>query len=350
MQMPSRPRRIIRRGVWPVAMMALPLALFATPALETGFTYDFRVSSSSTQGDQTKELSVMAGRGQVAGDKARIDLSEAKNGGPMFTGKGGYVMVKDGGTTMYMVDPGEKQYYSFNMEQMFAGIGSTLKMMGGMVKMTMTDVKIDVQDLGAGERIQGYSTRHVRQTQSHTISVSVLGRKSSTTSVDTTEMWIATDLKHVGNPFLGMGAAAAGVDFGNPDFKKQALAAQAKIPAGLPLKSVSRNHSTDEKGKTSMIVSTMEVTNFKKGDIPASTFAIPGDYKEVPMPFAELAAMGDSVEAARARDKGAAANGAADKASSEKTGDELKDAVKEAGKQGVKEEAAKKLRGLFKKP
>lgn len=349
MSTPSRSRRIIRRGAWPVAMVALPVALFATPALEAGFTYDFRVSSASTQGDQTKELTVMAGRGQVAGDKARVDLSEAKNGGPMFTGKGGYVMVKDGGATMYMVDPAEKQYYSFNMEQMFAGLGSTLKMMGGMVKMTMTDVKIDVQDLGAGERIQGYPTRHVRQTQSHTISVSVLGRKSSTTSADTTEMWIAPELKHVGNPFLQMGGAAAGMDFGNPDYKKQSLAAQAKIPAGFPLRSVSRSHSTDEKGKTSVVVSTMEVTNFRKGDVPASVFAIPGDYTEVPMPFAELAALGDSVDAARAREGGA--NGAtADKASPGKTGDELKEAVKEAGKEGVKEEAKKKIRGLFKKP
>src|SRR5699024_10778668 len=121
---------------------------------------------------------------------------------------------------------------------------------------------------------------------SHTISVSVLGRKSSTTSVDTTEMWIAPELKHAGNPFLSMGTAAAGVDFGNPDFRKQSQAAQAKIPAGFPLKSVSRNHSTDDKGKTTLTRSTMEVTNFQKGDIPASAFAIPGDYKEVAMPFA----------------------------------------------------------------
>lgn len=353
MPMPSRPRRLSPRRAWPIAFVALPAALLATPALEPGFTYDFRVSTSSAQGSQTKELSVMAGRGQVAGDKARIDLSEAKNGGPMFTGKGGYVMVKDGGATMYMVDPGEKQYYSFNMEQMFAGLGSALKMMGGMVKMTMSDVKIDVADLGAGESIQGYATRRVRQTQSYTVSVSVLGRKSSTTSADTSEIWIAPELKHIGNPFLQMGTAAAGMDFGNPDFKRQSQAAQAKMPAGFPLKSVSRSHATDEKGKSTLTVSTMEVTNFQKADVPASAFAIPGDYKEVPMPFAELAAVGDSLDAARARDgarAGGAAGATADKASPEKTGDELKDAVKDAGKASVKEEAAKKLRGLIRKP
>ena len=338
-----RSRRSKLRHAWPLAAILLPAALFATPLFEAGITYDFRVSTTSGQGDNSKELSVMAGRGQVTGSSARIDLSEAKNGGPMFTGKGGYVVVKDDGN-MYMVDPGEKQYYSFNTEQMFAGLGSALKMMGGMVKMTMSDVKIDVQDLGAGERIQGYATRHIRQTQSHKMTVSVLGRKSSTTSNDTSEMWIAPELKLAGNPFLQMGSAASGIDFGSPEYKSQTQAAQAKIPAGFPLKSVSRSHATDDKGKSTMTVSTMEVTNFQKGDIPASAFTIPGDYKEIQMPFAELASMSDSLDAARAR----SGNASADK--KESTGEELKEAVKEAGKESAKEEAKKKIRGIFRKP
>ncbi len=337
-------RRSKLRHAWPLAAIMLPVALFATPLFEAGITYDFRVSTSSVQGDNSKELSVMAGRGQVTATNARIELSEARNGGPMFTGKDGYVVVKDGGATMYMVDPGEKQYYAFNMEQMFAGLGSALKMMGGMVKMTMSDVKFDVQDLGAGERIQGYATRHIRQTQSHTLTMSVLGRKNSTTSHDTTDMWIAPELKLAGNPFLQLGAAASGIDFGSPEYKKQFQAAQARIPAGFPLKSVTRNHSTDDKGRPSLTISTMEVTNFQKGDIAASTFAIPGDYKEVQMPFAELAAMGDSLDAAKAR----SGNVSADE--KESTGEELKEAVKEAGKEGVKEEAKKKIRGIFRKP
>lgn len=339
-----RSRRSKLRHAWPLAAVMLPAALFATPLFEAGITYDFRVSTSSVQGDNSKELSVMAGRGQVTGSSARIDLVEAKNGGPMFTGKDGYVIVKDGGTTMYMVDPGEKQYYSFNTEQMFAGLGSALKMMGGMVKMTMSDVKIDVKDLGAGERIQGYATRHIRQAQTHTMTVSVLGRKSVTISNDTTEMWIAPELKMVGNPFLQMGAAASGIDFGSAEYKTQTQAAQAKIPAGFPLKSVSRSHATDGKGKSTMTISTMEVTNFKNGDIPANTFAIPGDYKEIQMPFAELASMGDSLDAARARSGNATAG------EKESTGEELKEAVKEAGKESAKEEAKKKIRGIFRKP
>lgn len=347
-------RHTLRRA-WPVALVAVPAALLATPARDAGITYDFKVSSASTQGGKSRDGTAMAGRAQMTADRARIDLSEARNGGPMFDSKGGYVVVTDGGAKMYMVDPSEKQYFAFNMEQMLAGVSSTLKMVGGMVKMTMSDVKMDVQDLGAGESIAGHSTRHLRQTQSYTLSVSVLGRKSSTTTADTTEIWVATDLKNVGNPFLRMGNAAAGLDFGNPDFKAQYQSVQAKMPAGLPLRSVSRSHSTDDKGNTTLATSTMEVTNIQKGDIPASAFAIPGDYTEVQMPFAELAALGDSLDAARGReDARANASAKADAAKADASGegitDAVKEGVKEGAKQGVKEEAAKKIRGIFRKP
>jgi len=344
--------RHLSRRVWPVALVLVPAALLATPSSDAGWTYDFKVTSSSVQGDKTREGTALVGRTQMTSDNARIDLTEARNGGPMLDGKGGYVIVKDGGT-MYMVDPSKKEYFAFNMEQMVAGVSSTLKMVGGMVKMTMSDVKMDLQDMGAGESIQGHSTRHVRQTQSHTMSVSVLGRTSTTTTVDTTDIWIAPDLKNVGNPFLAMGnAAAAGLGFDNPEFRNQHQAVMAKMPAGLPLKSVSRNHSTDDKGNTTLTTSTMEVTNIQQGDVPSSAFAIPGDFSQVQMPFAELAALGDSVDAAKAREGVAADadNGVSGEGVTDAVKEGVKEGVKEATKSTVKEEAKKKLRGIFGRP
>ena len=346
----AAPVRQLRR--WPalVALSALPALLVATPLLAQGLTYDFKVTSTATDGAKTRELNVMAGRGQVEGTNARIDLSEAKNGGPMFGSKGGYVLVKESGAKMYMVDPGEKQYYLFNTDQMMAGLNSSMRMIGGMVKMTMTDPKLELQDLGAGERIQGYATRHVRQLQSVTMSVSVLGRKSSTTSADTTDIWIAPDLKLVVNPFLRMGtSAAAALDFGNPEFRQQLLAVQAKMPAGLALRSVMHGTSTDDKGKVTKTETRMEVTNLQKGAVAAAAFALPAGYTEVEMPFAELAALGDSLDAAKARQ--GSADAAAGKDSKDGSmGDGVKDAVKEAGKESAKKQAAKKLRGIFKRP
>jgi len=333
---PATRRRLVR----PLAA-AIPLALLAAavPAVEPGLSYDFTLTTTATEDGRSRELVAMTGHGQVtrAGD-ARVDLGEVKNGGPMAK-KNAYVIVQ-GGERMLMVDPEEKQYYTFNLEQMMAGMGSLLQATSGLVRIQMSNVEVDVADLGAGERLQGYATRHLRLTQSYTMTMSVLGRRNATTSTDTVDYWIAPELKHVVNPFLRMGNAAAGMlDFGNPDFQAQMRAANEKLAIGLPLRSVTRSASTDDKGKTTTMAGTMEVTNLRSGDIPASAFAIPAGYTEVEMPFAQLAALGDSLAAARR------ASGA-DTVPQPSAGDAAKKAAAEGAKQG----AVGRLRGLIRKP
>ncbi|HEY0972659.1 MAG TPA: hypothetical protein VGE02_16945 [Gemmatimonadales bacterium] len=307
------------------------LALAAPAALGAqGITYDFAIRSQQVDGGKTKELSHVVGRSQVDGDRARVDLSSVKNGG-MMASEDAYVIVTDGGGRMIMVQPKERKYYSFTTEQMMAGMSGALKAAGGLLKMEMSNVKIDVEDLGAGEQIHGFDTRRLRMTQSLTMSVSVFGRKNVTTTTDTTTYWVAPALKQVQNPFLSSGRSAAGmIDFGNPEFRAQLVAANAKLAVGAPLRTESRSVATDEKGKQSVTVTAMEVTKLERGDVPASVFEIPAGYEEVPMPFEELAAMGDSVDAANAR--GAAPDGG-----------------KDAGSEKEPEGARKKLGGLLKK-
>lgn len=356
--MPARPRPARRLAL--AAAVAVPLALVAAapaPAFDPGITYDFRVSTRTGEGAEAKELAGIVGRGQVSGSRARVDIREASGPNP-FTKKGTY-MVVPGDARMLMVLPEEQQYYAFNMEQLAAGMGSMMKAMGGMVKMTMSDVKIGVEDLGAGEKLHGYDTRRLRMTQSFTMTVSVLGRKTVTTSADTTESWVAPALKDVVNPFLRMGNAAGAVDFGNPDYARQLKAANEKMAAGLPLRTVSRAVATDEKGKVTVTSMTMEVTNLQRGDVALAAFEIPPGYQEVPMPFAELAALGDSLEAAKARD--AAAGGEGKEATAAKAAgadgpdaasmkDAAKGAAKEAGAAKAADQAKKAIRGIFKRP
>jgi hypothetical protein len=333
---PTTPRRL----AWPLAAaIPLLLAAAAAPVAEPGLMYDFTMKTTATQDGRSRDVVSMSGRGQVtrAGD-ARVDLADASGGGPMVS-KGGYIIVQ-GGTRMLMVNPEEKHYFSFNLEQMMAGMGSLLQATGGLVRMQMSDVKVDVADLGAGGTMQGYATRHMRLTQSYTLTMSVLGRRNATTSADTIDYWIAPELKHVVNPFLRMGgAAAAMLDFGNPDFQAQMRAANEKLAIGLPLKSVTRSASTDDKGKTTSTTGTMEVTNVRTADIPAETFVVPAGYTEVEMPYAQLAALGDSLAAAR-RAAGA------DTVETPSAGE----AAKKAAEEGAKKSAASRLRGLIRKP
>jgi len=339
-----------RRRLALAAAAAVPvLLLAAAPGTEPGLTYEFRsVVNQREAGGKT--LAGVTGRAQVVGGQARIDITDATGPNP-FTQKGTYVVVGADGR-MLMVLPKEKQYYAFNMEQMLAGAGNALNAMGGLVKMTMSDTKVDVQDLGAGEKMHGYDTRHLRMVQAYTMSVSIMGRKQVTTAADTMETWVAPALKDVVNPFLRMGNATTAIDFGNAEYRRQLQAANAKLAAGLPLRSVMRSVAKDEKGKEQRTTMTMEVTKLDRGDVAMAAFAVPAGFEEVPMPMAELAALGDSVNAAKARSAAAGGDTAAkaDGPDAASMKDAAKAAAEKTGKAAATEEAKKRLRGIFKRP
>ena len=343
--MSGRPRR------W--SLLALPLVvpaalLTAAPSAEPGLVYEFRsVTTQGEPGASGKQLAAVAGRGQVAGGRARIDITGAAGPNP-FTKEGSYVVVQEGGGRMLMVVPEEKQYFAFDLEQMLAGAGAALNAMGPLLKLTMSDVKIDVQDLGAGERLHGHDTRHLRMTQHFTMTVTVMGRKQVTTSADTMETWVAPALRDVVNPFLRVSSAAGAIDFGNPDYRRQLLAANEKLGVGLPLRSVARSVATDEKGKQQRTSMTVEVTRLERADVPTAAFTMPDGYAEVPSPMAALAAVGDSTAATKA---GGTPGAAADAAKTDAPdAAALKEAADRAARAKAAEEAKKRVRGIFRRP
>lgn len=326
--------------------ISIPLVFAAATPFTDGMTYEFQIKSQSTR-TGNKEQVTMRGRGTYAGDEAKIEILEAGSstgGSESFGGKGGYFIVKGGGKEMYLVSPKDKQYMKWDIANMFAGMAKMMNAVGGLVKMQMSDVKIDAQDLGAGETVQGYPTHHFRMTQNYTMTASVFGRSTKTTNATTTDYYFAPALK-IANPFVSNSdqmAMASSMDiFNNPDFKNQMMAAQAKIrKTGIPLKTVTTTVSTDSKGKTETTVSTMEMINFIKTNVPSSAFAIPSDYKMMEMPSMNMAGSGNgngkdgpalNVDSVAAAAKAGAAEGAKQ---------EVKDAAKNA--------TVKKLRGIFK--
>ncbi|HUQ20135.1 MAG TPA: hypothetical protein VM099_11030 [Gemmatimonadaceae bacterium] len=341
--MVSRPSRLAAVAAVPFLLAARPLAA----PMAGGTTYEFVVRSTSTaSGD--KESVMMRGRGTFAGTDGRIDILEAgsqSGGSETFGGKGSYFLVLDGGKKMMLVDPSNKQYMQWDMASMLAGMSKMVNAVGGLVHMEMSEIKIDAQDLGAGETIQGYSTRHFRMTQNYSISAKMFGRTSKSRSESTTDYYFAPALKALSNPFMSNSQAwAASFDmFNNPDYKSQMQAAQSKIQFGVPVKSVVRTVTTDEKGKQQVSVVTSEMINFKNTDVPSSTFAIPASYKMVEMPKMDMSASATSNSSSSA----SADINADSIANAAKEG--AKEGVKEGVKEGAKEATAKKLRGIFKR-
>ena len=336
----SRPSRLALVAAVPLLIAARPLAA----PMAGGTTYEFIVH---TQSDRmgNKESVIMRGKGTFAGSDGRIDILEtaAQGNSSMFGGKGSYFLMLDGGKKMMLVDPANKQYMEWDAAGMFAGMSKMMNAMSGLVKMEMSDVKIESHNLGAGETIQGYKTVHYRMVQNYTMNVKVFGRSSKSRNETTTDYYFAPALRGLANPFVSNGQALAGSSdmFNNPDYKSQMAAAQSRIEYGVPVKTVITTVRTDEKGKAETSVVTSEMLNFHNTDVPSSTFHIPDHYTLVQMP--KLDANIAAGAPAAGKDSGSTVTVPDINADSA-----AKKAAADAAKAAAKEAAKSKLRGIFK--
>ena len=334
-----------------IAAAAIPFVFAAAKPVADGMTYEF-VMKSTSKATGNKEQVSMRGRGTYAGDDAKIEIIDASSstgGDEAFGGKGTYFIVKDGGKEMFLVNPSEKSYMKWDIANMFAGMSKAINAVGGLVKMQLSDVQIEAHDLGAGESVQGYPTRHIRMVQNYTVSASMFGRTSKNKTETTTDYYFAPSLR-IANPFVSNSQQMAMMSqfdmFKNPDYQSQMKAANAKLPKnGVPLKTVTTTVTTDEKGKQETSTTTMEMVNFKPSNVPASAFAIPSDYKMIEMPDLN-AAMSANANAKGGEQKGPGFN-------ADSVGAAAKEGAKEGVKEGVKQETkqavTKKIRGIFKR-
>jgi hypothetical protein len=311
-------------------------------AVVPGLTYTFRMSTAESDESFSaarKVLTQSVGKVQVAGDKARIDFAEVKGPSPVM-GKDGYMLLHDGGRTMYMVDTKEKQYMKLDTKALGSAFSSLTSMSGGLMKIEVKDASLSVKKLGAGETVLGHATEQWEMTQKYTMSIRTFGFGSTTTDETTSTLWFAPSLKpdELMNPFLDMARNLGAMFEGNPEWQQVVAGPSRELPQAAALKMQSRSKSTSDKGQTSYSISSMEVTEWTKGDVPASALELPKDYKAVEMP--DLAAMSDSMKAAGldTLDLKAAMKQAGYK------DEDIAEALKEAAKQGAMDQAKAEAR------
>jgi hypothetical protein len=348
----SRARRGAAALVAVPALMLLPPRSVPTP-VAPGLTYTFKMSTQLIEPNgKTKELSGMVGKGQVAGNSARFEILEAKGAQGAQKeqfGKGSYMLFTEGGKTMTIVDPQNKQYYEMDLAGMMRLVGA----MGPIMSIEMSDVSIDAEPLGSGETIEGYATEKYRLMSKYTTKVSVIGIKQTSHVADTAIYWYAPKLKLVANPF-GNASGLAGL-VNSTEYETQMNAAMAKMPTGVPVKIVSRSVQTDAKGKQQSQVTTIEFTEIGTGDVPASAFEIPATFARIQGPglTAEQAdSLKQAMDAAKqAQAKQGEQGGVSDPAGvTDAAKQGAKEGAQEAAREGAKATAKKKLGKIFGRP
>ncbi len=222
------------------------------------------------EGKQAQGMGDVLVKAWVSGDSAKIEFAESKN--PMM-GKGTYLMTHDGGGTVYLVNPKEKTYAAWDMAAMTKFAGGAM----GMMKMKISDPIVEKLLEEDGGSMLGYPTTHYKYRTSYTVSLSVMGMKSESKTVQEDDTWSTTALSQGA---LGVWLRSEPPSFGDEQLDALVKAEMGKVH-GIPLKKITVTTSTDTKRKKSETsTTTMEVTKLQPTAVPAGTFVIPAEYEE----------------------------------------------------------------------
>jgi hypothetical protein len=276
----SAPRsRRARPVAGAVVLMALAAATAAAlpTRLAEGLTFRYTVTSASTDKGRRAATNVHA-MVRVQDGHIRMDHDDGK--GPSWQG-GGWLLVRGDARQFVMVNDRDRRAMVMDAATFGSGAGAMLN--NRMVKVTMSDVGFSHQDLGPGEPMLGYPTRHVRVVNRSTVEMKVLLVTRRTTTIDTTEQWVASGIPMDGGSLLAWARAfGAGVQSTNAELGE----AIGKYTddygrTGMVLRSVTYSTMIDQRGRVTRDTVTMQVTDIRKGALDAEIFRIPAGYEVV---------------------------------------------------------------------
>jgi len=201
-------------------------------------------------------------------DQGRIEIVQGAEN-PMMP-KGGYMLIKEGGATMYMVNPAEKSYMKMDMAGMAGGAM-------GMMKMKVSDAKVEKILDEAGPTILKCPTRHLKFKTSYTMAMSMMGMNTSSAVIQEEEMWVTDKYK---DAVLTAWKDRQAMKTGNKELDDLMKAQMGKVQ-GLPLKMVMVHTQKDSSGKTDVSKTTMEITAISEENISKDKFEIPAGYTEI---------------------------------------------------------------------
>jgi len=133
--------------------------------------------------------------------------------------------------------------------------------------------KHEFEDLGAGEKILGHATRHVRVTTIGTFEITMMGQTCKGPWNEVKETWVAPDVD------LQTDVDPYGSIIALDSIEGQLGLADKNMPKGAALRTIERSVEPDSTGKPDTVTSTSEVVDLTFGPLDASIFAVPADFQ-----------------------------------------------------------------------
>lgn len=238
-------------------------AAMATPS-QAGVYYEARTTMDKGAGSSLVHA-------WISDQHARVEFVESDI--PM-TKKGNYLISRDGGQTLYMVNPSDETYSEWD----FSAMINLVEGMSGLVNLEFSDPEVELLEEGDGGEVLGYPTRHYKYRTSYDFRMKILGMKRSNHTVTLQEMWVTQEFSDAG---LNAWLRKSGRSSGDSSMDRLISTEMEKIK-GFPLKSEVVSTSVGgKKGKTQTSRSTTVVSVIRKESVNADRFEIPSHYQRV---------------------------------------------------------------------
>ena len=255
--------------------LASSCLLFAASLASAGHYYE-SVTEGRTAGQRKGNYQKV--QAWVEGESARVEFASGENKG--WFADGNFLVTTDGGDNVYLINPKDETYASFNLDEMMAGLGQAMNMMeemGGMVKMEVTDTTGEKLLEEPGGNLMAHPTTHYRYQSGYTMKLNMMGIKQQTRNDTLMDIWSTDELESRGfgiwlKPGRQMKTGNEGLD--------KMMAQHFENIQGFPLKMVMEVTSTNKKGKKQTATTTMEVTVLREESVAGDKFEWPDHYTE----------------------------------------------------------------------
>lgn len=253
------------------ATLAAAVAAWLPAAAAVAGLYYEVVSETAFEQESSAGSTRMAARGWAEGRNAKLVFSEGGNG---MMSEGTWLLTRDGGRTVTLVNPGAKSYRDLNLGGLTDRLGDMFKSLEGQADISFEQPQMKKVSEKPGPEILGYETTHTVFESSYEIKIDMQGSSQTIETSIRREQWTTDDIEAPpGGIWPGAGAATTGVQGLDAIIGQEAAGASR----GFPLKSVIVTTTTVQ-GRTSTTQSTTRVTRLQERDIPDTVFDVPDDY------------------------------------------------------------------------
>jgi hypothetical protein len=258
----------------------------------SGFTYTLTVTTQSptsrpgVTGGQGSENYV--GNASVLGSRGRLDIVEG--GVAELFVKGDYLLFDS--SEVVIVHPAKQQFLLLTQQ----ALSSSGQLDTAGFKLTVSDEKVALDSVGAGDTISAFPTTRYRLTLGFNMDLDMTVMRTRVGSEAVTDYWVASIPGMAPNPLLRSNGISGGVPGMLKALSLRVDSATARMGKTVVLRSSSTTRINAGPGQALESHNSIAVTDVKRAAVDKNLLIVPIQYRVAPLPGLSADSLGDGAK------------------------------------------------------